>query len=354
MAELLRDSVYRAIRGAILTCQFQPGQELREQILAERYQVSRSPVRDSLLRLEQERLITVLPRQGYRVNTISPRDIQDLFGLRLITAPACAAEAARADDAAVRTLDEFRNALGEHFTHSEFLDHNRAFHTAVAQLTGNKRLAGVEIGLVEEFDRLALVTLKNSNNHWISQAITEHQEIISAIQTHDSDTAFELTYKHVAAGLSCRDMTRVPAQFSMGAAGSFLAASAGGDDRGDGSDHFGPVRADIVGADIVDDDRIGSSSSAATIDGALRPLIEMVAAVSAETRIDAEANLATLMREVAKGESANDRIVADLVEGLVRLIPGSENAVVSAFSTPILESAIGPVSGLVVDRLRGR
>jgi GntR family transcriptional regulator, rspAB operon transcriptional repressor len=56
MAELLRDSVYRALRQAVLTCEFQPGQELREQVLAEKYRVSRSPIRDSLLRLEQERL----------------------------------------------------------------------------------------------------------------------------------------------------------------------------------------------------------------------------------------------------------------------------------------------------------
>src|SRR4051812_20485201 len=108
MAELLRDSVYRALRHAILTCEFQPGQELREQALAERYRVSRSPIRDSLLRLEQERLVTVLPRQGYRVNPISIRDVDELFGLRLIIAPACAAEAAQADDEAVHQLDQFR------------------------------------------------------------------------------------------------------------------------------------------------------------------------------------------------------------------------------------------------------
>src|ERR1700733_1056999 len=109
MAELLRDSVYRAIRNAILTGEFQPGQELREQVLAEKYHVSRSPIRDSLLRLEQEKLVTVLPRQGYRVNPISTRDVEELFALRLIIAPACAAEAARADDEAVRSLDQFRD-----------------------------------------------------------------------------------------------------------------------------------------------------------------------------------------------------------------------------------------------------
>jgi len=54
---LLRDTIYEKIRHAILSCEFQPGQELREQVLAERYRVSRSPIPDSLLRLEQENLV---------------------------------------------------------------------------------------------------------------------------------------------------------------------------------------------------------------------------------------------------------------------------------------------------------
>jgi DNA-binding GntR family transcriptional regulator len=102
---LLRDTIYQSIRRAILICEFEPGQELREQILAERYHVSRSPIRDALLRLEQEKLVTVSPRQGYRVNSISASDSKDLFALRLLMEPVCAAAAARAEDAELKTLD---------------------------------------------------------------------------------------------------------------------------------------------------------------------------------------------------------------------------------------------------------
>jgi DNA-binding GntR family transcriptional regulator len=197
MAELLRDSVYRALRNAILTCELQPGQELREQMLAHKYRVSRSPIRDSLLRLEQEKLVTVLPRQGYRVNAISMRDMLELFGLRLIVAPACAAEAARAADVAVRTLDQFRQVADDPLSHAAFLDHNRKFHAAVAHLAGNSRLAAVENGLVEEFDRLVLVSIQSNNARWVSQAISEHMMIIDAIQRHDSDEAFRLVHAHI-------------------------------------------------------------------------------------------------------------------------------------------------------------
>lgn len=213
MAELLRDSVYRALRHAILTCEFPPGQELREQVLAEKYRVSRSPIRDSLLRLEQENLVTVLPRQGYRVNQISTRDVEELFGLRLIIAPACAAEAARADDLAVRSLDRFRHADGDDIQEVAFLAYNRAFHSAVAELAGNARMAAVEAVLVEEFDRLVLVSLQVYHSSVIPEVLLEHGAIIDAIQAHDSDTAYRLTRDHIAGG-----QARISAALRMDAA----------------------------------------------------------------------------------------------------------------------------------------
>jgi GntR family transcriptional regulator, rspAB operon transcriptional repressor len=200
MAELLRDSVYKALRQAVLTCEFQPGQELREQVLAEKYHVSRSPIRDSLLRLEQERLVTVLPRQGYRVNPISSDDVEELFGLRLIIAPACAAGAARADDAAVRSLDRFRNAVEGGVSKAAFLEYDRGFHGALADLAGNARLASVEHSLIEEFDRLVMIGLGGFQADDLPAVVAEHNAIIDAIMAHDSGSAHRLSCDHVARG----------------------------------------------------------------------------------------------------------------------------------------------------------
>jgi GntR family transcriptional regulator, rspAB operon transcriptional repressor len=200
MAELLRDSVYKALRQAVLTCEFQPGQELREQVLAEKYRVSRSPIRDSLLRLEQERLVTVLPRQGYRVNPISIDDIDDLFGLRLIIAPACAAGAARADDAAQRVLDQFHKS-GEAGVHqATFVEYDRGFHGALADLCGNARLASVEHSLIEEFDRLIVIGLRGFQASAVPDAVSEHNAILEAVLAHDSETAYRLSCDHLARG----------------------------------------------------------------------------------------------------------------------------------------------------------
>jgi hypothetical protein len=109
-----------------------------------------------------------------------------------------------------------------------------------------------------------------------------------------------------------------------------------------------------VGGDIVGRDKIVGVPSEAALDDALRPLIEAVRAAPPENQADAEAKLATLKQEVAKGKDANDGVIAKLVDGLVGLVPGAASVVVSAFATPILGGIAGPVTGFVLDKLRGK
>src|SRR5271163_2082958 len=100
-----------------------------------------------------------------------------------------------------------------------------------------------------------------------------------------------------------------------------------------------------AGGDIVGRDKIVGAPSPAALDRA--PLVEAISAAPADKRTEAEAKLAALKQEAAKGEKANDRTVADLVDGLVKLVPGA----VSAFATPILGGIAGPVTGFVLDKL---
>jgi GntR family transcriptional regulator, rspAB operon transcriptional repressor len=108
---LLRENVYERLRSDILGCRLAPGDDMREQELAERYRVSRQPVREALARLAREHLVTVTPRQGYRVNPISLSDARDLLRFRLALEPACVAEAIdHAGDDVLKALDQFRSS----------------------------------------------------------------------------------------------------------------------------------------------------------------------------------------------------------------------------------------------------
>jgi DNA-binding GntR family transcriptional regulator len=193
---LLRDDIYQAIRQSVLTCEFQPGQDLRELALADRYRVSRSPVRDALLRLERENLVTVLPRRGYRVRPISNSDVEDLFGLRLLLEPACAAAATRADAAKLQVLNRFRDFATRNHTESECVEYNESFHSAVADLAGNMRMAVIVRAMVEQFERLTRVAQCSLGYEEIQQSCEEHDAIIDAIQARDLDRAARLSYEH--------------------------------------------------------------------------------------------------------------------------------------------------------------
>jgi DNA-binding GntR family transcriptional regulator len=193
---LLRENVYESLRSDILTCRLAPGDDMREQELAERYAVSRQPVREALLRLEREHLVTVQPRQGYRVNPISLSDARDLLQFRLVLEPACVAAAIEsAGDSVLKALDEFRLFSGDH---EAFITYNRAFHTALAHASGNRRMAASLCDLIGQADRLVRVSLANVKGHDPARLVAEHVALIEAMQRRDSRTATHIIKAHVA------------------------------------------------------------------------------------------------------------------------------------------------------------
>jgi len=80
--QTLKDSVYKTLRYDILTGNISGGSHITESAIAKRLDVSRTPVREALQRLTQEKLITSLPRAGYIIEDMSDDDIQDLFSAR--------------------------------------------------------------------------------------------------------------------------------------------------------------------------------------------------------------------------------------------------------------------------------
>lgn len=193
---LLRENVYEQLRSDILNCQLAPGNDVREQELAERYGVSRQPVREALLRLAREHLVTVHPRQGYRVNPISLSDARDLLRFRLALEPACVAEAIEsAGEVTLKALDRFRRFKGDH---EAFIAYNRAFHTALAQASGNRRMAAALCDLIGQADRLVRVSLANVRGHDPARLVAEHAALIEAMQRRDRRAAARIIKAHIS------------------------------------------------------------------------------------------------------------------------------------------------------------
>jgi len=194
---LLRENIYDALRSEILTCQLMPGEEIHEQDLAARYEVSRQPIREALLRLQQDRLVTVQPRQGYQVNPISMKDVRDLFQFRLALEPACVAAAVEsASNQTLADLDRFRSIGAQ----EDFIDYNRAFHDALAAASGNARMEAAIRDVLDQADRLVRLSVSTIKGRDPQKLVAEHGDIIDAVQRRDSRTARKLISAHIISG----------------------------------------------------------------------------------------------------------------------------------------------------------
>lgn len=194
---LLRLDVFRTLRQDILACRLAPGAELREAELAERFAVSKSPVRDALSRLVQEGLVIVMPRQGYRVAPISVKDVRDMFEYRAVLEAAIARNAAEsAGGEALAALDRFR--AFDPAVHPEgFIGYNRAFHRAVTALCANARLVQAAAAMIDQMDRVVSMSVDAMRGHDPERVLRQHVEIIDALQRRDGRRASTLMARHV-------------------------------------------------------------------------------------------------------------------------------------------------------------
>lgn len=192
------DKIYQELRSEILTCQLAIGAELREQELAVRFGVSKSPVREALQHLVLDELVTVMPRQGYRVSPVSMADAHDMFSFRQVLELACVVGATKnASGDQLKALDAFRVFEGD--PDSGFIAYNREFHCALARCSGNNRMSRATCSLIDEMDRLVRLSVGVIRGRDPQKLVEEHIAIIDAVQSRNRSLASNLLKSHTIA-----------------------------------------------------------------------------------------------------------------------------------------------------------
>nr|WP_245845016.1 GntR family transcriptional regulator [Noviherbaspirillum humi] len=196
---LLRETVYEQLRADILNCRLAPGSEIREAELAARFAVSKSPVRDALMRLEREGLVITLPRQGYRVASISLADVQDMFHLREALERACMERIVRhASDEQLASLEKYRRFDADAWGEGGFIAYNRGFHRHLAELASNVRMRDHLTDLIDQMERVVLMSVSSVKQGNKQSLVDEHAEIIDALQARQTKRAERLAERHIA------------------------------------------------------------------------------------------------------------------------------------------------------------
>jgi DNA-binding GntR family transcriptional regulator len=187
----LAELAYERIKRAILRCDLEPGSQVTEEQLAERFGISRSVVRPALKRLYQQQLVKTVSRNRYIIPPITLKDAHELFELRLMIEPPAAKRAAgRVEARELERLEQLCEAQyepGDRESADAFLQANAEFHVGVARASGNDLLAEVVATLLDREQRLNhLAHMLGDRNQ---QAFHEHRELVEALIAGDGDRA---------------------------------------------------------------------------------------------------------------------------------------------------------------------
>ena len=153
----LCERVYRHLRQQILEDQLPPGAELSEAALSRELAVSRGPIREAMGRLAAEGLVTVRPRRGAEVRSLTPQELIDAYQVReALEVMAVRLAVPRTTESDLTRLDELVNSMAEfarEYRVAEFFAANVAFHELLCQLSGNTKLQEVHHRLEGEISR---------------------------------------------------------------------------------------------------------------------------------------------------------------------------------------------------------
>jgi DNA-binding GntR family transcriptional regulator len=195
----LRETVMRALRAAIISGEMEPGAVYSAPSLGARFGVSATPVREAMLDLVKEGLVTSLPNKGFRVTEVSDADLDDITQLRLLIEPPTVRAVVPLIPA--EDLPELRRMAQDIVDGADngdlisYTEADRLFHIRILEYSGNRRLVEMIselrshtrlLGLAPQVERGAL-----------RDSSLEHLTLVDLIEARDEARAEALMRQHI-------------------------------------------------------------------------------------------------------------------------------------------------------------
>lgn len=201
-----RPDIFEALQAEILAGAIRPGDRLKEAELAERFGLSRTPVREALRRLETRGLLVHEPHKGMVVAELEASATGELYVMREILDGAAAALAAQ--HATETEISAMEDQIARDRTMEHRPDHlaasNRAFHAAIYRAAHNRFLVKSSDALAEALALLGPTTLTAEGR--AHQSLNEHAEIVAAIKHRDATAANSAARHHIRNAFKTRLM----------------------------------------------------------------------------------------------------------------------------------------------------
>lgn len=192
----LAEDVAAHIRDAILAGRLKPDQRIDQDAIAEELGVSRLPVREALISLDQEGLIHTIPRKGSYVSRIDRADIADhyqIFGQVAGLAAARAVARLQPDDLA-RLVDlHDRMSKADNLEEQQRLNHD--FHRTINRAAGSQRMSS----MLQLLSRSLPMPYSDFPVEWLDEANRQHRDILDAFTRRDTLAAQRAMEQHINA-----------------------------------------------------------------------------------------------------------------------------------------------------------
>jgi len=183
----LRQMVYEQIKHDIITCQLSPGEPLSESRFLDRFQVSKTPIREALTLLQQDHLVEYTPNRGFIVTPVSYMDVQEIFEARLFYETALFRLALKTitdtDIEKLHAYSKVEHDLEDAASIEHYQMANFEFHMGIARLARNSRLYWHYNSILNEAQRLIYLDFKNNNI--LSRWEHSHRDIMQALRDRD-------------------------------------------------------------------------------------------------------------------------------------------------------------------------
>jgi DNA-binding GntR family transcriptional regulator len=198
----LRESILETIRGAIISGTLKPGEKVAEPELAERFGISRTPIREAFRQLESEGYLSVVPRKGAVVISFSQRDVEEFYAIKSILEGYAARKAceklAPRDIEKLQSINDKLQLLAEENDIRNFFKVHNSFHDLFIKAADNEKLTELITTLVGRFQRLRIASLSLPGRMELS--VKEHQKIIDAFRDGNADLAENLVRSNAEYG----------------------------------------------------------------------------------------------------------------------------------------------------------
>lgn len=198
----LRMEVYSLLRQSIVTGRLKPGQRITEIDLVNYLGVSRTPIREALMHLEKEGLVTMDPGRGAVVSDISKFDLDEIYPIVAVLEGLVARLAVpNLSDQDIQRLKELNVQLKKAAKSEEvsaYMKINAEFHQVYLDKCSNQRLCNLLSTYKEQIYRFRLFSLSMPNRMKLS--VKEHADFIDAFRRRDANLAERLMRQHVEHG----------------------------------------------------------------------------------------------------------------------------------------------------------